>query len=137
MRVSEVPGKLMLLIGKDTLKVLEARFDLKNNIGIFPGAGDIQGNVLRESRAGDFLVPLLPDSSWEFHDSFVPSETAGPLVFSTNVTNEAFSVKRLQGSRTIRDLMISSGKRSFQRLHRTFQRLLQKKGLLPANKTLK
>ena len=25
----------MLLIGKDTLKVLEARFDLKNNIGFF------------------------------------------------------------------------------------------------------
>ena len=38
MRVSVVPGKLMLLIGKDTLKVLEARFDLKNNIGFFPGA---------------------------------------------------------------------------------------------------
>ena len=29
MRVSAVPRKLMLLIGKDTLKVLEARFDLK------------------------------------------------------------------------------------------------------------
>ena len=27
----------MLLIGKYTLKVLEARFDLKNNIGIYPG----------------------------------------------------------------------------------------------------
>ena len=27
--------KLMLLIGKDTLKVLEARFDLKNNLGFF------------------------------------------------------------------------------------------------------
>ena len=49
MRVFVVPGKLMLLIGKDTLKVLEARFDLKNNIGIFPGAGDLQGKVLRES----------------------------------------------------------------------------------------
>ena len=36
MRVSAVPGNLMLLIGRDTLKVLEARFDLKNNIGIFP-----------------------------------------------------------------------------------------------------
>ena len=36
MRVSVVPGKLMLLIGRDTMKVLEARFDLKNNIGIFP-----------------------------------------------------------------------------------------------------
>ena len=40
MRVSVVAGKLMLLIGKDTLKVFEARFDLNKNIGIFPGAGD-------------------------------------------------------------------------------------------------
>ena len=38
MRVSVVPGKLMLLFGKETLKVLEARFDLN---GIFPGAGDL------------------------------------------------------------------------------------------------
>ena len=30
-----VPQKLMLLIGKDTLTGLEARFELKNNIGIF------------------------------------------------------------------------------------------------------
>ena len=64
MRVSVVPGKLMLLIGKNTLKVLEARFDLKNNIGIFPGAGDFQGNVLRESRAVHLMVPLLLDRSW-------------------------------------------------------------------------
>ena len=53
MRVSVLPGKLMLLIGKDTLKVLEGRFDLKNNIDIFPHAGDLQGDVLGESRAGD------------------------------------------------------------------------------------
>ena len=127
MRISVVPGKLVLLIGKDALKVLEARFDLKNNIGIFPDAGDLQGKVLGDSRAGHLMVPLLPDSSWEFHDSFLPSGTAGPLVFLANVTNEAFSVKPLQGSRTIRDLMISSGKGSFQRLHRTFRLLRQKK----------
>ena len=30
----------MLFIGKDMLKVLEKRFDLKNYIGMFPGAGD-------------------------------------------------------------------------------------------------
>ena len=47
MRVSVVPGKLMLLIGKVTLKVLEARFDLKNNSCIFLGAGYFQGKVLR------------------------------------------------------------------------------------------
>ena len=35
MRVPVVPGNLMLLIGKDTQKVLEARFDQKNNIGFF------------------------------------------------------------------------------------------------------
>ena len=102
------------------MKVLEARFGLKNLIGIFPGAGDFQGKVLRESRAGHVIVPLLLDSSSEFDDTFVPSEAAGPPVFSTNVTREAFSVKRLAGSRTIRDLMITSGKGSFQRLHRTF-----------------
>ena len=48
------------------------------------------------------MVPLLPDKSWEFHDSFVPSERAGPLVFfffSANDIRVAFSVKRLQGSR--------------------------------------
>ena len=108
MRVSVVPGKLMLLIGKDTLKVLEARF-----------------NVLRESRAGHLMVPLLPESFWECHDLFVASETAGPMVSSTNGT---FSVKRLPGSRTRRDLMTTSGRGSFQRLHRTFRRLSQKKG---------
>ena len=71
----------MRLIGKDTLKVLEAPFDLENHIGIVPGAGYFQVNVLRESRTGHLMVPLLPDSSWEFQDSFVPSKTAGPLVF--------------------------------------------------------
>ena len=118
----------MLLIGRDTLKVMEARFDM-NNIGIFQGAGDIQGKVLRESRAGHLMVPLLPDSSLKFDDTFVPSEAAGPLVFLDNRNaSEACSVKRLPGSRTIRDLMITSGKRVFcQRPHRTFRRLRQKK----------
>ena len=55
-------------------------------------------SVARKS-CGTSDVPLLPDSSGEFHDSFVPSETAGPLVLSTNVMSEAFSVKRLPGSR--------------------------------------
>ena len=119
MRVSVVSGKLMLLIGKDKFKVLEARFDLKNNIGIFPGPGYFEGKVLRESRAGHLMVPLLPESFWEFHDSFVPSETAGPWFFF---------VKRLPGSRTIRDLMITSVRRSFQRLHRTFSAFASEKG---------
>ena len=35
MHVSVVPGKQVLLIAKDTLKVLEARLDLKNNNGFF------------------------------------------------------------------------------------------------------
>ena len=73
---------MLLIGGKHTLKVLEARFDLKNNIGNFSGAGDCHGKVLRESRAGHLMVPLLPDSSWKFYDSFVPSETEGPLGFS-------------------------------------------------------
>ena len=113
----------MLWNGKDTLKVLEARFDLENNIGIFQGAGDFEGKVLRQSRASHLMVPLLLESFWEFHGSFVPSETAGSLAFSTNVMNETLSVKRLPGSRTIRDLVITSGRASFQRLHRTFRRL--------------
>ena len=88
MRVSVAPGKLMLLIGKDTLKVLEARFNLMNNIGI--------------------SIRRLRD----------------PLIFfSTNVMSEAFSAKRLPGSRTTKDLQITSGRGSFQRLHRTFRRL--------------
>ena len=106
----------MRLIGKDTLKVLEARFDFRNKIGIFPGAGDYQGKVLRESRAGHLMVPVLPDSPWEFDDTFVPFEIAG-LMFS----RRSFSVKRLPGPRTTRDLMITSGKGS--KLHRTFRRL--------------
>ena len=69
MRVSVVPGKLMLFNGKYTLKVLEKRFDLKNNIGIFPSAGDFESKMLRESRASHMMVPLLPESFWEFHDS--------------------------------------------------------------------
>ena len=84
MRVSMVSGKLMLLIVKDTLKVLEARFD---NIGIFPGAGHFEWKVLRESRANHLMVPSLSETFWEFHDSFVPSETAGPVM------NETFSGK--------------------------------------------
>ena len=42
------------------------RFDLKKNIGFFPGAGDFRGNVLRESRARHWMLPMLPDSSSEF-----------------------------------------------------------------------
>ena len=38
--------------------VLEARIDLKNDISIFPGAADLQGKVLRESRAGHLMVPV-------------------------------------------------------------------------------
>ena len=63
MRVSVVPVKLMLLLGTDTLKVFEARFDLTNNIENFPGAGDLQGTVLRESRAGHLVGPVLPHLS--------------------------------------------------------------------------
>ena len=81
-------------MGTDTLKVLEARFDLKNNIGISPGARDFQGKVLRESRAGHLMVLLLADTSWEFQDTCTPSETAGALVFTVNVMNEAFSMGR-------------------------------------------
>ena len=51
-RVAVVPGKLVLLKGKDCLKVLKARFELQNNIGIFPDAGYFHSKVLRESRAG-------------------------------------------------------------------------------------
>ena len=35
MRVSVVLGKLMLLIGEDSLKFVEAQFDLINNSGFF------------------------------------------------------------------------------------------------------
>ena len=123
-----MPRKSLLFIGKDTLKLLEARFDLKINIGMFPGAGVFQGEMLRESRAGHLMVPVLLDSSWEFHDSFVPSETAGPPFFSASVTSEALSVKRVQGSRSIRDLMITSGIGPFQRSMELSNVLRQKRG---------
>ena len=78
LRFSEVPGKLMLLIGEDTLQVLEARyFFKKKNIGIVLCAGDFHGKILREIRARHLMVPLLPDSSWEFDDTFLPSVAAG------------------------------------------------------------
>ena len=114
----------MLLIGIDTLKVSEARFNLQNNIGLFPDAGDFEG----KGRAGHLMVPLLPESFWEFHDSFVPSETTGPMVFSTNVTNETLSVKRLPGSRTIRDLTITSGRVSFQKTPSHFSTFASEEG---------
>ena len=53
------------------------------------------------------MVPLLPDSFWEFHDSFTSWETAGLLVFLANVICEAFSAKRMSESRFIRDLLIT------------------------------
>ena len=72
----------MLLIGKDTLKVWEAR-DLicRVMLDFFLGAGDLRGKVLRESRVKHFMVLLLPDSSWEFDDTFLPSEAVAPLGF--------------------------------------------------------
>ena len=81
MRVSAVPGKLMLLAGKDTLKVLEARFDLKKKFGIFPVLEIVIAKCCESVVRGHLRVPWLPDSSWEVHDPFVPSETAGPLGF--------------------------------------------------------
>ena len=48
-----------------------------------------------------------------------------PMVFSTYMMIETCSVKRSPGLRTIRDLMITSGRVFFQRLHRTFRRLRQ------------
>ena len=65
--------------------MLEARFGLKNNFGIFAGVADFQGKVLRESGAGHLMIPLLLDASWEFHDSFVPSKTVGPHVFVNTI----------------------------------------------------
>ena len=69
----------MLLIGKDTLKVLEARFELKN-----------------KNRFGSFMTLC---SIGKLRD---------PWFFSASAMNETFSVKRLLGSRTYRDLMITS-----------------------------
>ena len=93
MRVSVVPRKLLLLIGKDTLKVFEARLGLENNIGCFPGAGDFQGkNVVRQS-------------SWALDGTLVARFVLGGFMirsrherqrhhrFSAHVTNEAFSVR--------------------------------------------
>ena len=57
------------------------RFDLQSNVGTFLGAGDFRGKVLPESRVKHLMILLLPDSSWEFDDTFLPSEAAAPLGF--------------------------------------------------------
>ena len=97
MRVSVVPGKLMLLIDKDTLQVSEPRFDLKNNIGFFQLLEILKEKYCEKAAQVTWeslgTSPSRIQKVWEFHDSFVPSETAGPLVFWTNVTNETFSVQ--------------------------------------------
>ena len=99
----------MLLIGEDTLKVLEARFDLKNNIGIFQMLETMRGKELRVHcclfRLGSFMFVC-------------PIEDCG---------TPGCLVNRLPGSRTIRDLVITSGRGSFQRLHRSFRRLRQER----------
>ena len=56
-------------------------FGLKNNIGFFPGGGDFQRNVLRESRAKHLIIPLLPNSSWEFDDTFCTIGGCGTSCF--------------------------------------------------------
>ena len=89
--------------------MLEASFDLKDNIGIFPGALD------------------GPSASWELNTQFRPPDQEGHLVFSINQTNDVFSAKRLPGPRTIRDLMMALGSCSFQSLHRTFRWFRKKK----------
>ena len=43
-------AELYLLIGKDTLKVLEARFDVKNNIGFFQVLEILRQSVARKPR---------------------------------------------------------------------------------------
>ena len=87
---SVVPGKTMLLIGKDTLKVLEVRFDQKNNIGIFP--------VLEILRAK--CCEKAAQVTWWFHwclNRFGSSTSRlshlklrEPWFFSTSVMNETF-----------------------------------------------
>ena len=69
--------------------------------------------MLRESRAGHLVVPLLPESFWDFMN-LCPIGNCGTPFFSTSAMNETFSVKRLPGSRTIRDLMITSGRGHFK-----------------------
>ena len=127
MGVSAVPGKLMLLIGKDTLKVLEARFDLKNNVGNVPGAGDFLGKS--DARMSSWTLrwhpccPIRPGSFMIRSGHRRHRDNR----FSANVTKEEFTVRRVPGPRTVRDILIASGRWSFQRVHRTFRRQRQRK----------
>ena len=116
MRVSVTPRKLMLLIGKDTLRVSEARFDLKNNIGFF---------WVLEIFSAKCCEKVAQDT-WRFHCCLVRlgsfmirlshRRLRAHLFSLRNVTSDAFSVKRVPpGSRTIRDVMITSGRGSIQK----------------------
>ena len=81
MRVSVVLGNLMLW------------HDLTARIRL-----DFSGQRIAKKSRIHLMVALLLDSCWEFHDSFVRSETAGLLVFTANAMSEGLSVKRLPGT---------------------------------------
>ena len=84
-------------------------------MGHFPGAGDFQGKVLRESRAKHLMVPMLLIRLGSLRIQWYHRRLLD------------LSSRRIPGSRIIRDLMITSVQESFQRLHRTSRRLRRKK----------
>ena len=73
LRISAVPGRLPMLLGKDALRILEANIDLKLNTGCFPGITKSGPQQLQESRAGHLMFPLAPEEGWQAHEGWEPN----------------------------------------------------------------
>ena len=81
---------------------------------------------LHECRAGHLSVLSLPESSWYFRSYLFRVMMTQPLLVSGGEFDHEVMKVRVEGSRTVRDLWVSSGEGSFQRLHPTFWRLRRK-----------
>ena len=99
MRVSVVPRKLMLLIGKDTLKE-KARFDLQNNIGNFPGARIVRAECCEKAEQVPWWFSCCLNRFGSSMIRLLHQRLRDPWVFSTSEMYETFPVIRLPRSRT-------------------------------------
>ena len=126
LRISAVPGRLPMLLGKDALRKLEARIDLKLNTGCFPGITKSGPQKLEESKAGHLMLPLLPDEGWQAKEGWEPNENEKVVTIFDDML-EAMRAERVAASRTARDMLLLSGSESYHGLHRVFRRLRRKK----------
>eukprot|EP00975_Prorocentrum_lima_P037335 7857982-Prorocentrum_lima.AAC.1 len=78
---------------------MEARIDLKTNVGTFTGMSEEAGQVLQESRAGHSLLPLVPREGWSL-GAFKPKAGTAVLTLCDPAPIEAFRAERVKASRT-------------------------------------